>query len=191
MLLKHGKIVIIDKTDAVIREYLKAQTTVDVTHEKKPVYISNVRVRGRDGEQTTFESGEKAWVDIEITARQSVDKLAIVIWLRDETQYEIFNTSTERLGSALISLQPGQSYRCTFELTLNAAHGTFGVCVGLRRYDLEKSYDRRVPAAMLFVGSSLAVRGAVNCFPKIVEQGLCEGEADAQPVYINQPGQNT
>jgi homopolymeric O-antigen transport system ATP-binding protein len=169
MLLEHGKVVTIDETDAVIRKYLNAGTPVATPEENKPVYISSVKVRDRAGEQSTFESGHTAWVDIEVTAREYVEKLAVVIFLMDESQHEIFNTSTERLGCAPINLQPGQSYRCTFELTLNAAHGTFGLCAAVHRYDIQKNYDRRMPAVTLFVGSSMAVRGAVNCFPRIIE----------------------
>jgi ABC-type polysaccharide/polyol phosphate transport system ATPase subunit len=177
MLLEHGKSIMIDKTDAVIRRYMNTPSPDDAPQENKSVYLSNVRVRDRSGEQNTFESGQTAWVDVEITAREAVEKLAIVIWLRDDTKYEIFNTSTERLGYAHVNLQPGESFRCTFELTLNVAHGTFDLCTGVRRYDIEKSYDRRIPAATLFVGSSLAVRGAVNCFPRIIESGVFKIEA--------------
>jgi len=191
LLLEHGKTVMIDDTDVVIRKYLNTGPTVDTPQENKPVYISNVKVRGHDRERTSFESGQTAWVDVEITARERVEKVAVVLWLRDETQYEIFNTSTERLGCAPITLQPGQSYRCSFELTLNVAHGTFGLCVGIHRYDLQKSYDKQVPATLLFIGSTMGVRGAVNCFPKIVEQGLCEPDAGERPVYIDQPTQRT
>jgi hypothetical protein len=174
MLLEHGKAVIIGDTNAVIRKYQDAGNAVAIPEASKSVYISSVKVRDRAGEQATFESGQTAWVDIEITARESLEKLAVVIWLRDESEYEIFNTSTERLGCAPLALQPGQSYRCTFELTLNVAHGTFGLCAAVHRYDIGKSYDRRVPAATLFVGSSMAVRGAVNCFPRIIESRAVE-----------------
>jgi len=138
-------------------------------HESKPVYLSSVRVRDAVGEQNTFESGRTAWVDIEVTARERVEKLTISIWLRDQAEYEIFDTSTERLGCDPIALQPGQSYRCTFELTLNVAHGKFELCADVLHVELEKIYDQRIPAASLFVGSSMAVRGAVNCFPRVVE----------------------
>jgi ABC-type polysaccharide/polyol phosphate transport system ATPase subunit len=175
MLLEHGKSVLTDETSVVIRKYLNATPAVDTSQANKPVYLSNVRVRDGSGEQTTFESGQRAWVDVEITARERVEKLAVVIWLRDEAEYEIFNTSTERLGSPPITLQPGQSYQCTFELTVNVAHGKFELCTGVRRYDLEKSYDRKIPAATLFVGSSMAVRGAVNCFPRIIESRVFTG----------------
>jgi lipopolysaccharide transport system ATP-binding protein len=170
MLLEHGKVLAIDKTDIVARKYLDHGSNVDGTPEhSRPVYISKVRIRDRAGEQSTFESGQKAWVDVEVTAREAVGKLAVVIWFRDETQYIIFHTSTERLGFAPFSLQPGGTYHCTFELSLNIAHGTFYLVAEIHRYDIEKGYDRRDPAATIFIGSTLAVGGSVNCFPRLIE----------------------
>jgi lipopolysaccharide transport system ATP-binding protein len=169
MLLDHGKVLMIDDTDAVARKYLSLGAMPDTADEEKPVYISKVRVRDRDGEQSTFESGEKAWVDIEVTAREAIDKLAVVIWFKDESEYIIFHTSTERLGFAPFCLQPGGTYRCTFELTLNIAHGTFHLVTEIHRYDIQKGYDRQDPASTIFIGSTTAVGGAVNCFPRLVE----------------------
>lgn len=173
MLLDHGKAVMIGPTDSVVRRYLSDALKPNVD-ESKAVYISAVRVRDRSGEQSKFESGQTAWVDIEVTAREDIERLAIVVWLTDPSQYEIFNTSTERLGHSSFSLSSGQTYRCTFELVLNAAHGEFGFCAAVHRYDIQKTYDQRNPAATLFIGSSTAARGAVNCFPKIIGAGVLE-----------------
>lgn len=168
MLLEHGKVLTIGSTDEVAQRYLSdALKPSGGTY--KQVKISRVKVRGRTGDQSTFESGETAWVDVEVTTRETVEKLAVVIWLTDDSQYEIFNTSTERLGHCPFSLQPGESYRCTFELTLNIAHGTFHVCAAIYRYDIQTEYYRWAPGATLFIGSTAAVRGAVNCFPRLVE----------------------
>jgi len=169
VLLEHGKIVTIDSTDAVIREYLSASDTPINPDEKKQVNISKVTMRDRSGEQSTFESGQKAWVDVEVTALEPVEKMAVVIWFKDETQYIVFHTSTERLGFAPFSLQPGGTYKCTFELDLNIAHGTFHLVTQVYRYDIQKSFDRRDPAATIFIGSTTAVGGAVNCFPRLIE----------------------
>jgi ABC-type polysaccharide/polyol phosphate transport system ATPase subunit len=169
MLLEHGKVVTIDNTDAVIREYLSTGATAKAPDESKPVYITKVSVRDRAGEQSTFESGQTAWVDVEVTAREALDKLAVVIWFTDETQYTIFHTSTERLGFAPFSLQPGGTYRCTFELSLNMAHGTFRLVTEIYRYDIQKSYDRYKSGPSIFIGSTTAVGGAVNCFPRLIE----------------------
>jgi ABC-type polysaccharide/polyol phosphate transport system ATPase subunit len=168
MLLEHGKVVTIGSTDSALREYLSG-TAKPPNTTNKLVYISQVTVRGQAGEQSKFESGETAWVDIELKARQDVEKLAVVIWLNDQSQYLIFDTATERLGQPPFSLRAGESHRCTFELTLNIAHGTFQVCAGIYRYDIQKEYDKRSPGATVFIGSTSAVRGAVNCFPRLVQ----------------------
>jgi lipopolysaccharide transport system ATP-binding protein len=170
MMLEHGRVVAIDETDAVARKYLNLGSNVDNTPQKsRPAYISKVLVRDRAGERTTFESGETAWVDVEVAAREAIDKLSVVIWFKDEMQSIIFHTSTERLGFAPCSLQPGDTYRCTFELNLNIAHGTFHLVTGIYRYDIQKGYDRRDPAATIFIGSTTAVGGVVNCFPRLIE----------------------
>jgi hypothetical protein len=66
-------------------------------------------------------------------------------------------------------LQAGETYRGTFELSLNMPNGTFGVCVGVYRNDIQHEYDKREPATMVFIGSTTAVSGAVNCFPRFTE----------------------
>jgi len=166
MLLEHGKVVVIDDTDIVARKYMGALP--ESKSDDKAVYISKVRIRDRVREQATFESGQSAWVDMEIVAREPVERLSAVIWFADETQYMVFSTSTERLGFPPIALQAGEVYRCTFEITLNMAHGTFHLGADVFRYDRQISYDRHNRAATIFVGSSMAVRGAVNCFPKLI-----------------------
>jgi lipopolysaccharide transport system ATP-binding protein len=169
MLIEHGKLVAIDQADTVVRNYLTSGPTSDTPTKDKPVFISKVTMRGSNGEQSAFESGQTAWVDIEVTAREAVKKLAVVIWFADKTEYIVFHTSTERLGFEPFSLQPGGTYRCTFELCLNMAHGTFQLITEIYRYDIQKSYDRYDPATTIFIGSTTAAAGAVNCFPRLLE----------------------
>jgi len=170
MLLDHGQVVMIDSTDLVVRRYLSdaQEPTDDRLH--KPVYISQAEVRDGAGELSTCESGRKVLVNVAVTANDRVDALAVVVSIRDENLYLIFSTSTERLGYRPFSLNAGETYRCTFELTLNMAYGTFHVGAAIHRYDVQKEYDYRT-AATVFIGSSLDVRGAVNCFPSLVEAG--------------------
>ena len=35
--------------------------------------------------------------------------------------------------------------------------------------DIQKSYDRSDPVTSIFIGSTTAVGGAVNCFPRLVD----------------------
>jgi lipopolysaccharide transport system ATP-binding protein len=179
MLLEHGKIAAMGATDGVISEYLNKGLTREVD-PTKPVFISSVRIRDREGEKTSFESGQTVCVDVEVTARVSLEKLAVVIWLVDHAQYLIFDTSTERLGSPSFSLNAGETYHCTFELSLNIAHGTFHLCTSVHRYDIQKTYDTKTPASTLFIGSTMAVRGAVNCFPRLIESGIAVGNSTVE-----------
>lgn len=169
MLLNKGQVAIVGSTDSVVRHYLSDAQKAAAGDESKPVTISQVTVSDEMGERSTFESGQTAWIDVEVSAREKVEKLTVLLWLTDATQYQIFHTSTEQLGHNRFSLQPGESYRCRFELSLNMAHGTFYVGVAVGRYDIQKAYDSRGPAATVFIGSTSAVRGAVNCFPRLVD----------------------
>ncbi len=188
MLLKKGEVAFVGNTDSVVRHYLKDGQESCVGDQGEPVYISKVKVSDELGEQSTFESGQTAWIDVEVTARESVEKLAVAISLVDESQYELFNTTTERLGHGRISLRPGEIYRCRFELSLNMAHGTFHVGVGIRRHDIEKVYGLEAPAATVFIGSTAAVRGAVNCFPKLVEaETVLDSRLKETPVVLEAP----
>lgn len=167
MLLEHGRMAAIGETSVVARKYLGAMA--EAREGNKSVYLSRICLRDDSGERSTFESGQTAWVDVEVTAVDAAEKLAVVIWFTDDEQRVIFDTSTERLGHNPISLQAGGVYRCSFEITLNMAHGTFYLGADVYRYDHQRSYDRHNRAATVFVGSSTAVRGTVNCFPKVVE----------------------
>jgi lipopolysaccharide transport system ATP-binding protein len=182
MLLSHGKVVEINSTDIVVRRYLSDAQNADDDHVSKSVYISKVVVRDRTGERSMYETGQKAWVDITIEANERIDKVAVVVYLLDQNLYKLFATSTERLGHSPISLDAGESACVTFELTLNIAYGTFYLCAAIHRYDLCKEYDSRQPAATIFIGSSLAVCGAVNCFPKLVECSQDESHVTCEMV---------
>jgi lipopolysaccharide transport system ATP-binding protein len=169
MLLKKGEVAIISDTDSVVRHYLKDAQEPCAGDESEPVYISKVKVSDELGERSTFESGQTAWIDVEVTARERVQKLAVLLWLADERQYQIFQTSTEVLGHSRFSLDPGESYRCRFELRLNMGQGTFYLDVAIGRFDIQKVYHRKAAAATVFIRSTSAVRGAVNCFPRLIE----------------------
>jgi len=177
MLLSHGKVVEIGSTDCVVRRYLRDAQSATDNNINKSVYISKVVVRDENGERSMYETGQKVWADITITANERIDKVAVVLYLLDQNLYKLFTTSTERLGRKSISLNADESVCVTFELTLNIAYGTFYLCAAIHRYDLCKEYDARQPAATIFVGSSLAVCGAVNCFPKLIEHSRDQDHA--------------
>ena len=172
ILLNHGRVLEEGPTNQVIRRYLDRVSEEDRDTTKTPSYVSKVTVRGKDGEDIQFRSGQKAWVDVEVKANSKCEKLAVVLWVKDDNYYLIFDTSTERLGHGTFSLNPGDTFKCTFELDLNVAQGTFYFTVALFRYDIQKTYDTYFPAATIYVNPEYDVRGVVNMRPKVVEHQL-------------------
>jgi len=173
LLLEKGRTVAIGTAQDVIATYLQKPSngqTVDAN--SGPVAISSVRVRNEEGESMQFRSGQKAWVDIELTARRRCNKLAVTLYILDDKLTEIFDTSTDLLGHGNFDLDEGDTYRCTFEVHLNLADGTYYPSVLIYRRDIQTIFDKWEPATTMYVSSEGGVRGIANCFPKVVHQEL-------------------
>jgi lipopolysaccharide transport system ATP-binding protein len=179
LLLARGRTVALGPTDEVIASYIKRQHTVEDDDESKGIRITKVAVRNRDGECVHFQSGEKAWIDIEVSASKPHRKLSVSLYLLDSDRYLIFDTSLERLGYSSFDLEAGQVFRCTFELDLNLAVGTFYVSSLVFRYDNETEYASWQEAATFFVAYRQDVRGAANCFPRVITQEIREGQGSS------------
>jgi hypothetical protein len=89
-----------------------------------------------------------------------------------DTFVEVFETSTDRLGYDAVDLDQGDNYRCTFELDLNLADGTFYPSILIYRYDIQATYDTWEPAATIYVSSERNVRGIVQCFPRVIQHEI-------------------
>lgn len=190
LLLDHGLPLILGPTSQVITQYMKLQAQHRVADQSRPVVISKVTVRDASGPCRRFESGQKAWIDIEVSAQEPCSKLAVVLYLRDENHYVLFATSTERLGHGNVSLAPGDMLRCTFELDLNLGRGVFYPCVNLYRYDSERWYDNWDTVETIYVGSHEDVSGPVNCFPKVVCQDVRRDDLPQTSTLRAKPGHN-
>ncbi len=169
MLLVGGKVAALGPSDQVISEYL-AQASGDRRTSEGPVEVRSVRLSTPSGDGVHFKTGETVDVEVELHARESCAKVAVVLDLLDESQYNLFNTSTERMGNPPVDLEPGEVYRCTFRLDLHLAQGTYYFGAHAYRYDVEHNYDSLVPALTFYVSSGIEVRGAVNCHPRLVDQ---------------------
>ena len=178
LLLERGKVVELGETGQAIKTYMERACRQYADRSAGDVSISRFVVRGESGESVKFESGDKVWLDIEITSRNRIERAAVVLFIKDDSHYEIFNTSTERLGHDPISLSPGETYRCTFELDLHLGHGTFYFGALVYRYDIEKTFVEEFPAATVYVSASNGVRGAVNCNPRVLTQEVRRSAAD-------------
>lgn len=167
MLLDAGSIVADGPTPAIVQRYLdRERTKLDVT-KHSDVSIRSVSLRGPHGRSMRFGPGDKAWVDVTFRANRSCEHVAVILSVLDEGLSEAFNTSSERLGTQSINLEEGQSCTVTFELDMHLAIGTFHVAVYLYRYDLEREYDKALPAATFFVESDVDVRGSANLYPRV------------------------
>jgi ABC-type polysaccharide/polyol phosphate transport system ATPase subunit len=179
LLLDHGRPVVMGAPHEVIAHYLthtRDRRAVDQSH---PVIISKVTVRDEVGPCHRFESGQKAWIDVEVSAHERCSKVAVVLYFRDESHCSVFSTTTERLGYGNVSLNPGDILKCVFEVELNFGRGVFYPSVNLYQHDTEQSHDIWEAAETIYVWSQEDISGPVNCFPKVVglevlEKGLPE-----------------
>jgi lipopolysaccharide transport system ATP-binding protein len=173
LLLEKGRTVAIGPTQEVISTYLNEARSRHITDaSSRPVAISKVTVRSEYGECAQFQSGQKAWIDVELRAHTRCSKLSLTLYITGEDHQNLFDTSTERLGHGNFTLEEGDVYTCTFELNVNLANGTFHPSILVYRYDIQTEYDRWEPATTIYVSSEDDVRGIVHCFPKVIRQEI-------------------
>jgi len=171
MLLERGRVVTIGPTQDAISAYLnRAGSTHAANTASLPVVFTKVKVRNEHGESARFQSGETAWIDVEVKARKRSPKLSIALYITDDNFVEVFDTASERLGVNLFTLEEGEAFACTFELQLNMVAGIFHPSVLVYRSDIQEKYDRWAPAATIYIGSEEDVGGKVHCFPKVARQ---------------------
>ncbi len=185
LLLEGGRTVALGPAPEIISRYLNPDANGrGAGFDSSPVRISGVKIRNEHGESMQFRSGEKAWVDVELTARTRCTKLSVTLDILDDKFSEIFDTSTDLLGHASFDLNEGDVYTCTFEVHLNLADGTYYPSVLIYRRDIQKIYDKWEPAATIYVSSDDGVRGVAHCFPKVIRQEI-RNAAEANPTTIS------
>jgi lipopolysaccharide transport system ATP-binding protein len=172
LLLDHGRVVEAGPTNEVIQAYLKQAYASRENAAKQAIYVSSVSVRNQKGPSVQFTSGEHAWIDVEVTANASCEKVSIVLILRDESQYRAFSISTARLDGRTFSFRAGDRLRLTFELELHLASGTFHVGVVLARHDIGARYDEWAPATTIYVASKNGSRGVAQLYPTATYQTI-------------------
>lgn len=171
ILLEHGKITAAGPSQKVLKVYLESSSAQRRRSLSTHLFIAGVRVRGSHFEGVAFDSGERVCVDVEVECTGGSEPFSVVLFVNDDSQYEVFHTSTEYLGYPSVSLKPGERFACTFELDLNLAGGTFYFGVLLYRFNVEKILDRLFPAATIFVNTLAEVRGSLNPHPRITAFG--------------------
>ena len=182
ILLEKGRVVADGPTDQVIRRYLDTGAEKEVRASKGPVQIGRTTIVGTDGQTGRFAAGQTARINVNIDAVATTEKVAVVIDVFNTEFYEVFNTSSERLGHPPISLEAGQSAECTFDVELNLGPGTYYLGVYLYRYDIEREYDHVFPATSFVVTSDRDTRGPANLYPAVERFGTFPPLAMARAV---------
>jgi len=180
LLLEHGTVQMIGPTDDVIRTYFGRGQQPRVADPARGIMITEVSVRDEHGPAVEFTSGGKLYVTVEAQGQIRHDEISVVIQIVDDHQYPVFDTCTERLaGGRELSLDRNETLRCTFELDLSLAQGTFHVNAYLHRYLTNHPYDRWMSAATFFVSGAPEARGVVTLHPRLIE---CEIRPSEEPV---------
>jgi ABC-type polysaccharide/polyol phosphate transport system ATPase subunit len=168
LLLEQGRVQKIGPTPEVIRTYFSRGQQPRVLEGDTSIRITRVTVHDGSGESVEFQSGGKLYVTVEACARSRHEDMSVVIQIVDDHQYPLFDTCTQRLGADPITMDRGQTFRCTFELRLNLAGGTFHVNAFLHRYLTDRPYDRWLSCATFFVTGVPEMRGIVTLGPRLV-----------------------
>jgi lipopolysaccharide transport system ATP-binding protein len=165
ILLDRGCIVADGPTADVIQTYLNRERSKMRSPRDRSVEVAEVHLL-QDGKETVhIRAGSTATVSVTFKARRRVERVATVIDVLDDGLGIAFNTSSERLGAVPVNLVAGEECTVTFELQMHLGAGTYHIGVYLYRYDLDREFDRALPAATFFVETDRDVRGAANLYP--------------------------
>lgn len=168
LLMDSGRVVKLGPTEEVIRCYMNGDMAgrTEVS-EKGDIFISKVEIGDEKGDCAQFKSGQKAWIKVEVRAKRKCEELAVVLYFKDDSHYEICNISTQRMGQGTFSMNAGEIAEFTFELDLHFGSGTFYIGALIYRSSIQKVYDEWFPASTIFVSCDKDVRGAVNLYPNV------------------------
>jgi lipopolysaccharide transport system ATP-binding protein len=180
LLLDRGRVVATGPAEDVIRSYLARAEARKPGDANRHVFVTSVEARDAGGQpKTRFQSGERVTVEVEVASKGPYEKLAVVLGLKDEHQYNVFNASSESLLGHSFAMAAGEAMTCTFELQLHLAPGRYRFCTWVHRYDTQTHYDYWESAATIFVSSETDVRGVANLYPTVTLGAKHAAPADA------------
>jgi Wzt C-terminal domain len=162
-----GQIAADGPTPEVIQTYLERERAKMQEAKHRDVQITSVTLGGAQGQQLRFGAGEPAWIDVAVVARRDCERVAVTLQVLDQSLGNVLHTSSERLGGAPLALRSGERCKITFQLAMHLAVGTYHIALSLYRYDIQREFDRVMPAATFFVDSDVDVRGVANLYPRV------------------------
>jgi len=102
LLLERGRSLMIGPAEQVVSSYLeRSRMCLEGNISKRQVSISKVKVRNQFEECSRFQSGEKAWIDVELRAHTRCVKLSLSLYITDDQFREVFNTSPNGWGTGI------------------------------------------------------------------------------------------
>jgi ABC-type polysaccharide/polyol phosphate transport system ATPase subunit len=167
ILLERGRVVVDGPTDQVIRRYLDTAMNPAERPAHGPVRIVRTQISGSRGEIGSFQAGSKAKIRVTLEASAPAEKVAVVIQLFNADFYDVFHTSTQRLGHPPLSMCARDKAECEFEVDLHLGPGTYYLGVYLYRYDRELQFDHIFPATSFVITTDRDSRGATNLYPTV------------------------
>lgn len=168
LLLERGRVIEIGPSNEVIRTYLGRSHDARALEPDRDIRITAVSLGVNGDRRVEFRSDERLEITVEATARSRHDDFSVVVQIVDDNQYPVFDTCTQRLGAGPISLDAGNTLRCTFQLQLHLGEGTYHVNAYLHRYVTNRAYERWLSAATFFVAGTPTVRGVAHLEPTLL-----------------------
>ena len=167
LLLERGRVIADGPTDEVVRRYLDTAAPKEQRLHSGPIRVTKTTITGAGGQSGRFAAGQPATISVALEATRPTEKVAVVLDVMNSEFYEVFNTSSERLGHPPVSLAAGERAVCDFDVKLNLGPGTYYVGVYLYRYDVEREYDHVFPATSFVVTADRDTRGPANLCPVV------------------------
>jgi lipopolysaccharide transport system ATP-binding protein len=167
ILLEQGKIIKEGIPAEVIKYYISPRRESLLEYSKKDISILSANFHNDRAESLQFESGEKAIFEVIISSNINCDNLSLSLTLDDDSHYNVFNSSTERISGKSFSIRAGETKKILFELQLHLAPGIYHAGTYIYRYDIEKEFDAKMNAATIYIKADKDIRGVVNLYPKI------------------------
>lgn len=171
ILLERGKIVSMGDPEEVAKFYLDGPSHITEGKQANDVFISSVVVLKDGNEESRFKAGDKAVAVVNVGSNMDCNSLALHIELRSNTDYQVFEVYTELLDRGDFSLTAGETKEFRVELSMHLAAGVYhlGAFV-VSKHDVSKRYDRKFPAATLYIEAHDAVRCVANLYPKFLSK---------------------
>jgi ABC-type polysaccharide/polyol phosphate transport system ATPase subunit len=169
LLMSDGAIARDGPTAEVLQAYLDQASAPLPARADQHVAVRSVTIRDASGRpRVNFIAGDHAWIEVEVHALRQAEMVACVLELRDGAWHNVFNTSSERLGQAPVTLAPGATCRFRFELQLHLSAGLYYLAIELRRHGIQRVYDRREAVASLVITSPIDSGGGANLYARVL-----------------------